>query len=345
MSVTLKDIARKVGYSVTTVSRALNDYDDVSEETKRLIKRVAQEMGYHPHVIAQSLQRRRTNTVGFIIPATDRYLSDPYFLELLAGIGDGAAAMGFDLLVSTCKPMDPKEHLVYQRMVRGRRVDGIIVARTRCEDERIAYLASEGFPMVAFGRTASDLDFPYLDVDGERGVYEAVEYLIGLGHKRIGFIAPSAYLMFAEHRLAGYKRALQDNGLPFDPDLVVEGNLTQSGGYQRMEQLLDLEEPPTAVVTGNDLMAFGAMEAAQDRGLVVGRDLAVIGFDDVPLAEYFRPSLTTVRQPIYKIGRMLSEMLVKIIQGEDVAERQIILQPELVIRESSGIGLSKLERG
>jgi len=145
--------------------------------------------------------------------------------------------------------------------------------------------------MVAFGRTASELDFPYLDVDGEGGVCKAVKYLIGLGHRRIGFIAPSEYLMFAEHRLAGYKRALRDNGLEFDAALVVEGNLTQSRGYQRMEQLLDLEEPPTAVVTGNDLMAFGAMEAAEERGLVVGRDVAVIGFDDVPLAAYFHSHL------------------------------------------------------
>ena len=338
MSVTLKDIARKVGYSVTTVSRALNDYDDVSEETKQLIKRVAQEMGYHPHVIAQSLQRRRTNTVGFIVPATERYLSDPYFLELLAGIGDGAAPYDLDLLVSTCKPMDPKERLVYERMVKGRRVDGIVVARTRRDDERIAYLLSEGFPLIAFGRAASDLDFPYLDVDGERGVCEAVKHLVGLGHRRIAFISPSMYLTFAEHRLAGYKRALQDNGLEFDPALVVEGNLTQSRGHQRMGQLLDLEEPPTAVVAGNDLMAFGAMEAAQERGLVVGRDIAVIGFDDIPLAAYFHPTLTTIRQPIYDIGKMLSQMLVKIIKGDELVERQIILQPELVIRESSGVG-------
>ena len=276
--------------------------------------------------------------MGFIVPATDRYLSDPYFLELLAGIGDGAAGYDFDLLVSTCKPMDPKERLVYERMVKGRRVDGIVVVRTRCEDERIAYLVSEGFPLIAFGRITSDLDFPYLDVDGEKGVCEAVEYLIGLGHRRIGFFSPSMYLMFAKHRLDGYRRALQDNGLELDLALVVEGNLTQAGGHQRMEQLLDLEEPPTAVITGNDLMAFGAMEAAQERGLVVGRDVAVIGFDDVPLAAHFRPTLTTIRQPIYDIGKMLSQMLIKIIKGEELAERQIILQPELVIRESSGVG-------
>ncbi len=338
MSVTLKDIAAEVGYSVTTVSRALNDYDDVSEATKQLIKRVAQEMGYHPHVIAQSLQSKRTNTVGFIVPATEHYLSDPYFLELLAGIGDGAALCAFDLLVSTCKPMGAQEHLAYERMVRGRRVDGIIVARTRRDDERIAYLVSEGFPLIAFGRTASDLDFPYLDIDGEKGVFEAVEHLIGLGHRRIGFIAPSMYLTFAAHRLAGYKKALRSHGLQFDPALTVEGNLTQSGGSQSMRRLLDLEDPPTAVMAGNDLMAFGAMEAAQGRGLVVGRDIAVIGFDDVPLAAHFHPSLTTVRQPIYEIGKMLSQRLVKIIEGKKLAQPQLLLQPELVIRESSGVG-------
>jgi LacI family transcriptional regulator len=338
MNVTLKDIAAEVGYSVTTVSRALNDYDDVSKTTKQLIKRVAQEMGYHPHVIAQSLQSKRTNTVGFIVPATERYLSDPYFLELLAGIGDGAASYAFDILVSTCKPMDSQEHLAYERMVRGRRVDGIIVARTRRDDERIAYLVSEGFPLIAFGRTDSELDFPYLDIDGEKGVFEAVEHLIGLGHRRIGFIVPSMYLMFAEHRLTGYKRALRSNGLEFDAALTVEGNLTQSGGYRSMGQLLDLKDPPTAVVAGNDLMAFGAMEAAQERGLTVGRDIAVIGFDDIPLAAHFRPSLTTIRQPVYDIGKTLSQMLIKIVRGEDLAERQVILQPELVIRESSGVG-------
>jgi LacI family transcriptional regulator len=338
MNVTLKDIAAEVGYSVTTVSRALNDYNDVSEATKQIIKRVAQEMGYHPHVIAQSLQSRRTNTVGFIVPATERYLSDPYFLELLAGIGDGAASYAFDLLVSTCKPMDAQEHLAYERMVRGRRVDGIIVARTRRDDERIAYLVSEGFPLIAFGRTNSELDFPYLDIDGEKGIFEAVEHLIGLGHRRIGFITPSMYLMFAEHRLTGYKQALRSNGLEFDVALTIEGNLTQSGGHQRMEQLLDLENPPTAVVAGNDLMAFGAMEAAQERGLAVGHDIAVIGFDDVPLAAHFHPSLTTVRQPIYDIGKMLSQRLVKIIKGKKLDPHQILLQPELVIRESSGVG-------
>jgi len=333
--VTLKDIAQRVGFSVTTVSRALAGYDDVAEETRRKIIEAAREMGYYPSYTARSLRWGRTNTIGFVIPATERYLSDPFFLELLSGIGDGTAERGFDLLVSTCKPLEPEERLTYERIVRGRRADGMVVARTRREDKRISYLVEEEFPLVAFGRTALDLDFPYVDVDGEEGVRQAMEHLIDLGHRRIAFISPPSYLMFAEHRLAGYRRALEEHDLEFDPSLVVEGDLTQSSGFLTMKKLLDLPSPPTAVVCGNDLMALGAIAAAQERGLTVGRDIAVVGFDDIPLAEHSHPSLTTVRQPIYEIGHTICHMLIQLIQGNELAERHIILKPELVVRESS----------
>lgn len=336
MPVTLKDIAKRVGYSVTTVSRALAGYEDVAEDTRRKIIMAAREMGYYPDFTARSLRRRRTDTVGFVIPVAEHYLSDPFFLELLAGIGDGAVEQGFDLLISTCKPLGSEEREVYRRMVRGRRVDGIVVARTRREDQRISYLVGEGFPTVAFGRTTLNLDFPYIDVDGEDGVRQAMEHLINLGHRRIAFISPPSYLMFAEHRLIGYKRALEKHGLDFDPSLVVEGELTQSSGYRRMNQLLDLDDPPTAVVCGNDLMALGAISASQERGLKVGRDVAIVGFDDIPLAEHSHPPLTTVHQPIYEIGKRLSHMLVQIIQGQGLAETHTIVQPKLVVRESCG---------
>ncbi|MDH7485991.1 MAG: LacI family DNA-binding transcriptional regulator [Anaerolineae bacterium] len=335
MPVTLKDIAARLNLSITTVSRALGGYPDVAAETRQRVLQAAREMGYHPNVIAQSLQRRRSNTLGFVIPATERYLSDPFFLELLSGIGDGAAQRGFDLLVSTCAPLSSEERTVYERMIRGKRVDGMVVARTRKEDERISYLVQEGFPMAAFGRTALALDFPFIDVDGEEGVGQAMAHLLGSGHRRIGFISPPVYLMFTEHRLAGYRRALERSGLGFDASLVVEGNLSQASGYEMMGRLLDLGDPPSAVVCGNDLMALGAIHAIQERGLAVGRDIAVVGFDDIPLAEHCHPPLTTVRQPIYEIGKMASEMVIQIIEGRELQERQVILQPQLVIREST----------
>jgi len=337
MAVTLKDIARRVGVSVTTVSRALGGYDDVAEETKRRILQAAQEMGYHPHIIAQSLQRQRTNTVGLIIPTAGPRFSDPYFTEILTGIGNEAAEHEFDLLVSTRAP-GAQEREAYERIVGSRRVDGLLVIRTRCRDERIAYLMESGFPFVAFGRSDLDLDFPYVDVDGTKGLDEATQYLIDLGHRRIAYISAPLDLMFANYRLAGYKGTMERNGLPVREEWIAIGRLTQEDGYREGLKLLDLEPAPTAIIAANDLMALGAISAAQERGLIVGRDVAVTGFDDIPLAEHSHPALTTVRQPIYHIGTMICSMLIQVIHGEELAERHILLEPTLVVRESSGVG-------
>jgi LacI family transcriptional regulator len=339
--VTLKDIAARLDLSVTTVSRALGGYTDVAAETQQRILHAAQEMGYHPNVIAQSLQRQRSNTLGFVIPATRRSLSDPFFLDLLSGIGDGAAERGFDLLVSTCEPLSAAEVAVYERLVRGKRVDGVVIARTRRDDQRISYLMGQGFPVAAFGRTDMELASPYIDVDGASGVVLAMAHLFSHGHRRIAFISPPAYLMFAGHRLAGYREGLKQRQLPFDTDLVVEGDLSQASGHEVMINLLTLADPPTAVLCGNDLMALGAIHAVQDGGLVVGEDVAVVGFDDIPLAEHSHPPLTTVRQPIYEIGKRLAAMVACIVVGDGLVDRQVILQPELVVRASSANG----ERG
>jgi LacI family transcriptional regulator len=337
MAVTLKDIARRVGVSVTTVSRALGGYDDVAEETKRRILQAAQEMGYHPHIIAQSLQRQRTNTVGLIIPTAGPRFSDPYFTEILTGIGNEAAEHEFDLLVSTRAP-GAQEREAYERIVGSRRVDGLLVIRTRCHDERITYLMESGFPFVAFGRSDLDLDFPYIDVDGTKGLDEATQYLIDLGHRRIAYISAPLDLMFAKYRLAGYKGTMERNGLSVREEWIAIGRLTQEDGYREGLKLLDLEPAPTAIIAANDLMALGAISAAQERGLIVGRDVAVTGFDDIPLAEHSHPALTTVRQPIYHIGTMICSMLIQVIHGEKLAERHILLEPTLVVRESSGVG-------
>jgi LacI family transcriptional regulator len=336
MAVTLKDIARHVGVSVTTVSRALGGYDDVAEETKQRVLQAAHEMGYRPHTIAQSLRRRRTNTVGLIIPTAGPRFSDPYFTEILTGIGNEAAEHEFDLLVSTRAP-GTQEQETYERMAGSRRVDGLLVIRTRCHDERIAYLVQSGFPFVAFGRSDLDLDFPYVDVDGTKGLDEATQYLIDLGHRRIAYISAPLNLMFANYRLGGYKRALERNGLPVQEEWIAIGHLTQEDGYREGSRLLDLEPAPTAIIAANDLMALGVISAAQERGLTVGRDLAVAGFDDIPLAEHSHPSLTTVHQPIYDIGKMICRMLIQLIENGDPVQRQVMLEPTLVIRESSSI--------
>lgn len=343
MPATLKEIARRTGKSITTVSRALADYDDVSPDTKALVRRVAEEMGYTPNLLAQRLRKRRSDTIGLILPTFGPRFSDPFFSEFLAGVGNMAAEHGYDLLVSTQPPGD-RELAVYRQKMQSRQVDGFVIVRTRRQDPRIRYLSEIGFPFVAFGRTEGDLDFPFVDVDGTQGMRLIGEHLISLGHRRIACIAPPPDLLFAEHRLIGLRQALEEQGLELSEELVVLGDLTQKSGYQATIRLLESPQPPTAIVACNDLMALGAMSAIQERGLVVGRDVAVTGFDDIPMAEHSHPPLTTVYQPIYQIGKMVCEMLIRLLHGQELAPRHVILPPKLVVRQSCGAHIRRMAR-
>jgi len=336
MPVTLQDIANRLGVSVATVSRALDGYDDVAPATRQRVLQAAREMGYRPNVIARMLQKQRTDTIGFIIPTHGPRFSDPYFSELLAGIGNAAAEQDYDLLVSTCAPDTADEMRVYERFVQGRRVDGMLVVRTREHDARIAYLLEQEFPFVSFGRSDLEADFTYLDVDGTAGLRQLTQHLIDLGHRRIAYISAPPNLMFASHRLAGYKEALAAVDISFDEGLVIGGALTERSGHAAGNDLLAWDDPPTAIIACNDLMALGVISALRSKGLTVGRDVAVAGFDDIPLAEHAHPPLTTLRQPIYEIGRRICEMLIHLLQGDTLEERHVILKPQLVVRESCG---------
>ncbi len=334
-TVTLKMIAKRVGKSVTTVSRALAGYDDVSEATRAQVRQVALELGYEPNIIAQHLQKQRTDTLALILPTFGPRFSDPFFSEFLAGVGNEAARHGFDLLVSTRTPGD-EEETTYLKNIRSRRVDGFIIVRTRRQDRRIAILKEHQYPFAAFGRVEDDNDFPLVDEDSGLGIKMVVDHLVALGHTRLACIAAPSNLMLAWYRLKGFVDALQVHNLPIDNDLIIEGDMTQRSGRLVAGQLLDRSHPPSAIVACNDLMALGAMSAAQERGLVVGQDVSITGFDDIPLAENAHPPLTTVHQPVYKIGTIVCQMLIKVIEHEELPEPQVILQPLLVVRQSSG---------
>ena len=334
MAATLKDIARRVGKSVTTVSRALHDFDDVSPETKAEVRAIAKELGYTPNIHAQRLQKKRTDTIGFIMPTYGPRFSDPFFSEFLAGIGNQAAKLGFDLMVST-RPPGTMELQAYDNNVRSPRVDGFIIVRTRQHDQRIKYLSQMSIPFVAFGRMLDHGDYAFVDEDGEYGMSLITCHLADLGHKRIAYLdAPEQY-MFAHYRRQGFLSGLKNNDLEFDPDLVLTGDMTQRAGYQLATDLLTIDNPPSAIAASNDLMALGAISAAQQLGLVVGEDIAITGFDNIPLAEHCHPPLTTVHQPIYQIGEMVCEMLIKQIRAEPLEQKQIILQPTLIVRQST----------
>ena len=336
MAVTLKDIARELGVSTTTVSRALGGYSDVAEETRGRVEDVARRLGYSPNLLARRLQKQRTDTLGFIIPTYGARFSDPFFSEFIAGLGNTAADHGYDLLVSTHAPESAREHNAYRQAVQGGWVDGLIVVRTRVDDSRVRLLCEHNFPFVAFGRTSGVNGFPYVDEDSEAGMRMLVQHFADLGHERIGLIAPPADLMFGRLRIQGFHRAMAANGLDVNSDWVVTGGMTQRSGAEAAAYLLARPSWPTAIIAGNDLMAIGAMSHLQQQGYSVARDFSIGGFDDIPPAAHTSPPLTTIHQPIYHIARTISEMLVDLLNEKMPAERQVLLTPKLITRASSG---------
>jgi len=338
VTVTLKDIAERVNRSVTTVSRALHDYDDVNKETRELVKRTAHEMGYMPNVVAQRLQKQRTDTLGLILSSSGPRLSDPHFGEVLAGVGDEISRAGFDLLISIPDPSLDVLAAYHQKMS-GRRVDGVLVVRTRCRDERVGFLLEHDVPFVAYGRTLDGREFPYVDVDYVAGMRALVQHLSDLGHRRVACVIGSPDFTFVHYQLEGFRLAMHTCGLSANDDLIIEADLTQRGGYGAAQTLLSQSEPPTAIVASSDLMALGVMSAAQDQGLDVGRDIAIAGFDDIPLAETSHPTLTTVRQPAHRLGQLMGKMLVALARGEAPSEPQVLVVPSLIIRQSTSLDL------
>jgi LacI family transcriptional regulator len=334
--ITIHQVAKKLKLSITTVSRALDGYDDVAAKTRQRVIHTARAMGYVPSRAARQLRRQRAEAIGYILPTSGSHFTDPFFSEFIAGLGDEATSSNFDLLVSTAAPDTAAERQVYARWVQSRLVDGIVVNRMRLRDWRARYLVKNGFPFVAHGHTLLSFKFPYIEIDSRSGFENLVKHLVDRGHRRIAYIGAPPHLTLQADRLAGYQNGLSTAQIGFDEALIAEGDLTRTGGYQAALRLLDLAQPPTAIIGANDLTAAGAMRAVHERGLVVGRDVAVAGYDGTDDSEHMQPPLTTLKQPVYEIARRLVRMLVAGIEGKVLVEEQLILQPELIIRESTG---------
>jgi LacI family transcriptional regulator len=332
--VTLKDIAERVGKSIPTVSRALANYPDIAVETREEVKRVAEEMGYVPNITALHLQKQRTDTISLILPAANHLrISDPFFSEFLSGVVETTTHSGFSLILTSSDEQTELE--AYLQLIRNSQVDGFIIMRTRREDERIDLLRSQKIPFVAFGHIIGENDCPCVDSDDVVGIQMVVDHLVALGHTRIGFIAEPTLFAKSYNRLQGYLQGLKKHALAYDPTLVAEASFRQPSGKLNTAKLLALADPPTAIIASNDLLALGAMSAVQEHGLQAGRDISITGYDDILLAEYTNPPLTTVHQPAQQLGRQLTELLIKIIRKEPVNERHIIHTPSMVIRQST----------
>jgi LacI family transcriptional regulator len=269
-----------------------------------------------------------------VLPVDTPRFSDPFFSTFLAGVGDEASRQRYDLLVSVASPGSQEEN-TYHRLVRSRRVDGFLLIRTRISDWRVEYLLEQQVPFVAFGRSQTGADSPYIGVDGQAGMQTLVEHLVSLGHKHIAFISAPPELTLAQDRLSGFHQGLRAAGLTARPEWVVGETLRREGGYQAAKRILSNTPRPTALIGANDRSALGALRAGQELNLRVGHDLAIAGFDGTEASAHSHPPLTTIRQPVYDIGRQVTKMLLSIIEDRPSANYQLLLEPNLIIRPST----------
>jgi len=336
MAITIRDVARQLGLSTTTVSRALDGYDDVAEETRATVIQTAAEMGYAPNQAARQLRRKRADAIGYILPAEAPRFSDPFFAEFIAGMGDQAARHGYDLLVSTASPSSKTEQETYARWLHSRKVDGMVLNRMRLQDWRVQFLAQNGFPFVTFERSRDPYEYPSVEVDEQHWFSVLVDHLVSCGHERIAYIGGPDDLKIEADRFAGFTQSMTAHELIIIPELVIHSDLTTEGGYKAATNLLHLDRPPTAIACINDTTAIGVLHASAEFGLAVGRDLAVAGFDGVEGFEHTLPPLTTINQPIYQIACQLVQMLADTLSGNPLSEQHVVIKPVLEIRQSTG---------
>jgi len=337
---TIKDVAKNAGVSIATVSYVLNDSGAVSEATRQRVLQAVERLGYRPSVIAKGLQARESRMIGYSWRPVPPNQFNPILEKFIHSMAEAAARHDYHVLTFPCpEPYDEVD--VYREMVKNGRVDGFILPNTNLNDRRIRYLLDEGFPFVAFGRSNSEWDFPWVDVDGADGVKQAVAYLIELDHQRIACLAWPEASLTGQYRLDGYQEAMASAALPVDPAWIVRVENDYYSAYRATQSWLGLptNRRPTAVVALTDLMALGVINAATDAGMTVGRDLAVIGFDDAPIAGYLRPSLTSLRQPIAEIGEWVVTTLIELVRGETPSPAQMLLKPRLIVRDSTALSI------
>lgn len=336
MAVTIHDLAEKLHLSITTVSRALDGYQDVAPETRERVVRVAQEMGYEPSFAARQLRRGRSDAIGYILPTSSPQFSDPFYVNFLTGLCDEVATHHRDLLVTSCPPESEKERQIYRQWAQSHRVDGVVINRTRLVDWRVDYLAENKIPFVSLGKGAEEAAYPYVDIEDSAAIQQLVVHMAQKGHGRIAYIGASPNLVVQSDRFRGYLNGLRAAGIALDESLVKEGDLTEAGGYQAAQALLNQSPRPTAILGCNDLTALGVFRAAKERGIYIGTELAIAGYDGIKETEYTNPPITTIHQPTYEIARQLIIMLVKLIEGQLLDEQVVSVRPELIIRASTG---------
>ncbi len=331
---TLEDIAKQAGVSRSTVSRVINGHPNVSPEVRKRVLKVIQTTGFHPNAAARSLASQRTNMIGLVLPrSVSSFFTDPYFPILAQGIAFGCNNhnLTFSLFLVGNKEDEEK---ITPRISRRGLLDGLLIQVGSPGDELIERLSKASIPSVILGRPSPAEGISYIDVDNVQAAFMATRHLINTGYQRIATITGSRDSTASLDRLEGYTRALHQANRGVDPALVGDGDFTEVSGYTAMKALLPAE--PDAVFSASDIMAVGAIRAIQEAGLRIPQDIAIVGFDDVPLGARSTLQLTTIRQPILKFGIKAVELLLDVIENGAKPTRRLILDTELVIRDSCG---------
>ena len=333
-NLTLDEIARRAGVSRSTVSRVINDHPNVSEEVRNRVKEIIEETGYQPNLAARSLASQKSKVIGLVIPRQIQTLfTDPYFPLLTLGITQACNHFDYTLSLFLLETIDDERKL-FPRISRSGLLDGVIVQSTREGDIAIPLLVENQVPFVVIGRPFDTPEASYVDVNNPKAAFMAVEHLIKLGRKRIAAITGPLSHNVGRDRQAGYQQALKRYGLPLDDDLLVEGDFTEQSGYKAAQTLLAMNFD--AVFVASDSMAIGALRKFREAGTHIPDEIAVVGFDDLPIAASATPSLTTVHQPIRRSGFKAVELLIEIIEQGNDPPRRFLFDTELVIRDSCG---------
>lgn len=332
--VTIKDVAEKAGVSPSTVSRVISDSPRISEETKQRVRKIMDELGYHPNAIARSLVNRTTNTLAIVMPrSADEVFLNPFFPEALRGITKATHEEGYCILITTGNTEEEQLESL-NAVANGGRVDGIILMYSKVDDIILEAVKKMNIPFVMIGRPPEGENCDYVDNNNVEVAYQATEYLILNGHKRIGLINGSPNLVVSIDRFEGYKRALEKYNIPLDYSIITSSEFVQEGGYKGMKQILKNPNKPTAIITTDDLMAFGALRAAKDLGVKVPHDISIMSFNNIPLAEFATPPLTSVDINAYELGYQAANIVMDKIKGKHVKRVKKILNAQIIYRMS-----------
>ncbi|MEW6193553.1 MAG: LacI family DNA-binding transcriptional regulator [Bacteroidota bacterium] len=329
---TINDIAKKLNISSSTVSRALSDHPDINKETKLKVKQLAEELNYIPNPIARSLKKNRTSVIGVIVPE----IKHDFFSSAISGIEEVAYQSGYTIIVSQSNESYEREIINAGAMI-NQRVAGLIVSisQNTTDGHHFQKYIDRKIPLVFFDRVCNEINTCKVIVDDEKSAFDAVQFLIGKGYKKIAHFAGPDALTICKKRLNGYKEALQQNGINISEDFIRSGGLHESDGYNSMNYLLEKNLIPDAIFAVNDPVAIGAYQRIKEAGLKIPDNIAIVGFSNNKITSLVDPPLTTIEQPSFEMGETSAKMLIKMIESDELNTDTIILDTKLIVRKSA----------